>query len=94
MRWALHRTVRLTVSALGPVRNLINFVSELRQSPQFRLLRLVANQHKEGMDIWLGLREPLEFLQILSSMAGVHDVSPGSDESQDEGEQLLIVTLD
>ncbi len=87
-------TVRLTVSALGPVRNLINFVSELRQSPQFRLLRLVANQHKEGMDIWLGLREPLEFLQILSSMAGVHDVSPGSDASEDEEEQLLIVTLD
>ncbi len=87
-------TVRLTVSALGPVRNLINFVSELRQSPQFRLLRLVANQHKEGMDIWLGLREPLEFVQILASMAGVHDVSPGSDSSQGEEEQLLIVTLD
>ncbi|MCH8896779.1 MAG: response regulator transcription factor [Chloroflexi bacterium] len=87
-------TVRLTVSTLGPVRNLINFVSELRQSPQFRLLRLVANQHKEGMDIWLGLREPLEFVQILASMAGVHDVSPGSDSSQGEEEQLLIVTLD
>lgn len=87
-------TVRLTVSTLGPVRNLINFVSELRQSPKFRLLRLVANQHKEGMDIWLGLREPLEFVQILASMAGVHDVSPGSDSSQGEEEQLLIVTLD
>jgi CheY-like chemotaxis protein len=51
--------VRLVVTTPGPVRNLISFVSELRQNPQFRLLRLVANQDKEGMDIWLGLREPL-----------------------------------
>lgn len=86
-------TVQLTVTALGPVRNLINFVSELRQNPQFRLLRLVANQHKEGMDIWLGLREPLELVEILSSMAGVHEVLPDKDLTQEE-EQLLVVTLD
>ena len=46
------------------------------------------------MDIWLGLREPLEFVQILAEMTGVHDVSPGCDPSQEGEEQLLIVTLD
>jgi CheY-like chemotaxis protein len=73
-------TVRLIVSTLGPVRQLINFVGEIRQNPRFRLLRLVANHHQEGMEIWLGLREPLPLRSALGEMKGVSEVkvSPGT----------------
>lgn len=87
-------TVRLAIATLGPIRNLINFVSELRQSSQFRLLRLVANQHTEGMDIWLGLREPLALVEILTGIPGVHSVVPGDNPALENEEQLLVVTLD
>ncbi|MDA1219919.1 MAG: response regulator transcription factor [Chloroflexi bacterium] len=87
-------TVRLAITTLGPVRNLINFVSELRQNSQFRLLRLVANPHTEGMDIWLGLREPLPLVNILTGISGVHAVGPRDSPDAENEEQLLIVTLD
>lgn len=87
-------TVRLAITTLGPVRNLINFVGELRQNSQFRLLRLVANPHTEGMDIWLGLREPLPLVNILTGIPGVHAVGPGDSPDAENEEQLLIVTLD
>jgi DNA-binding response OmpR family regulator len=87
-------TVRLTITTLGPVRNLINFVSDLRQSSKFRLLRLVANQRTEGMDIWLGLRGPLPLVEILTEIHGVHSVVPGNIPDKETADQLLMVTLD
>jgi CheY-like chemotaxis protein len=86
-------TVRLTITTLGPVRNLINFVSDLRQSPKFRLLRLVANQRTEGMDIWLGLRGPMPLIEILTEVHGVHSVVPGDIPDKETADQLLEVTL-
>jgi DNA-binding response OmpR family regulator len=87
-------TVRLVVSTTGPVRNLITFVGELRQNPQFRLLRLVASQDREGgMDIWLGLREPLPLETILMGMPGVVEVTASSGEASEEKERLLRVAL-
>jgi CheY-like chemotaxis protein len=87
-------TVRLVVITPGPVRNLISFVSELRQNPQFRLLRLVASQDKEGsMDIWLGLREPLPLETVLMGMPGVAEVTAPADVSPEEKERLLRVAL-
>jgi hypothetical protein len=87
-------TVRLAVTTPGPVRSLINFVSELRQNPQFRLLRLVASQDKEGgMDIWLGLREPLLLETVLMEMPGVAEVTAPSEAAPEEKECLLRVTL-
>ena len=85
-------TVRLTVNTLGPVSHLINFVSELRQNPQFRLLRLVANQHKEGMDIWLRLREPLSLKSCLGVIKGVAEVSI-SPEPPGEGREPVFKVL-
>ena len=68
-------TVRLMVTSSGPVKNLLNFVGELRQNTQLRLLRLVASQRSESMDIWLGLREPLHLIQILEDIPGVSQVT-------------------
>lgn len=87
-------TVRLTVTTLGPVSHLINFVSELRQNSQFRLLRLVANQHKEGMDIWLGLREPLLLRSALGEMKGVSEVNVSSEAPTENEEPVFKVLLD
>jgi hypothetical protein len=75
------------------VRNLISFVSELRQNPQFRLLRLVANQDKEGMDIWLGLREPLPLESVLLGLLGVAEVTASGETALEGKERLLRVTL-
>ena len=86
-------TIRLTVSTGGPVYNLINFVSELRQNPQFRLLRLVANQHKEGMDIWLGLREPVPLVSMLQGMQGVEEASGTPEMPSENDEHILNVVL-
>ena len=60
------------------IRQMIRFVDRLCQNPHFRLLRLVGNNHqKEGMNIWLGLREPLCLKTLLLDMEGVcHVASP------------------
>ncbi len=71
-------SVRLNVEANGSIRQMIRFVDRLCQNPHFRLLRLVGNNHqKEGMNIWLGLREPLCLKALLLDMEGVcHVASP------------------
>ena len=63
-------TVRLNVEAPGCIKEIVHFVRELRQKPELRLLRLVGN-NKEGVDIWLGLREPLRIKMILPKIDGV-----------------------
>ena len=63
-------TIRLNVEAPGCIKEIVHFVRELRQKPELRLLRLVGN-NKEGVDIWLGLREPLRIRTILPAIEGV-----------------------
>ena len=88
-------TVRLSIKTTGSIRGMINFVDELRQSQDFHLLRLVADQHKEGMDIWLRLRGPLELKDILLQVEGVArvEVPTEPDAGAEPGEQLLHVSL-
>ncbi|MFQ6027003.1 MAG: response regulator transcription factor [Dehalococcoidia bacterium] len=86
-------TVRLMVESRGSIRQLMNFVGELRQNPQYRLLRLVANQHKEGMDVWLGLREPVSLKAQVLEMAGVASVETVTDSAPAENEHTLCVQL-
>ena len=86
-------TVRLMVTTPGAVSGLLNFVGELRQNPGFRLLRLVANQNREGMDIWLGLREPLSLRTVLLEMEGVSQVTTPDDPTSNDTEPGLIVLL-
>ena len=90
---AYEGTVRLIVTTLGPVSNLISFVSELRQNPHYRLLRLVANQHREGMDIWLGLREPVPLLSCLMEVKGVAEVTTNCERASESDEPSLNVLL-
>jgi CheY-like chemotaxis protein len=88
-------TVRLSVTTRGPVSNLIAFVGELRQNPQYRVLRLVANQHQAGMDVWLGLRQPaplLSSLMEIEGVTGVTSVGPPLEPTED-GEPVLSVYL-
>ena len=86
-------SVRLMVSSSGPVKDLLNFVGELRQNTQLRLLRLVASQRSESMDIWLGLREPLPLITILEDIPGVSRVAPLSNEDGDDEERRVTVAV-
>ena len=72
---------------------MLNFVGELRQDPQFRLLRLIANHRKEGMDIWLGLRQPLSLRTVLLNMKGVSQVTIDDGPTAGDNEPRLIVIL-
>ena len=86
-------TVRLIVTSSGPVKNLLSFVGELRQNTQLRLLRLVANQRSESMNIWLGLREPLQLITILGEIPGVSQVAALPDPGGDEEERHVTVAV-
>ncbi|MCH9009031.1 MAG: hypothetical protein IIC21_00215 [Chloroflexi bacterium] len=85
-------TVRLNVEAPGCVKEIVQFVRELRQKPQLRLLRLVGN-NMEGVDIWLGLREPLNLGTILPEMEGVTIISKFLEHVGGPDERLLSVRL-
>ena len=47
---------------------------QLREKPEFRLLRL-SNNPLGGVDIWLGLRQPVSLRIILLGVEGVADVT-------------------
>ena len=85
-------TVRLNVEANGCIREVVHFVRELRQKPQLRLLRLVGN-NREGVDILIGLREPLRLRTMLPQIAGVTIVSTSLGSSESGNERLLNVRL-
>ncbi len=67
-------TVRLLVESSGSVKKMIRFVDELRQHPLFRLMRLNANPSKEGMEILLRMREPVQLKGILLQLENVSAV--------------------
>ena len=87
-------TVKLEVQTTGSIRGMIQFVDELRQSEDFHLLRLVADQNKEGMDIWLRLRGPVELKTTLLDLDGVSEVEIPDDGVTGDGEPLLRISLD
>ena len=84
-------TVRLNIEANDCIRQIVSFVRELRQKPQFRLLRLVGN-NREGVDIWISLREPLHLKKMLPQIEGVSLVTAQKAASP-ENERLLMVRL-
>ena len=87
-------TVRLTVESEGQIRLVVNFVTELRQNPYLRLLRLVGHPPK-SVDIWLALREPVQLKELLQRMPEVSLVSvpQGHELGSTEQEQALEVQL-
>jgi response regulator RpfG family c-di-GMP phosphodiesterase len=50
--------VKLIVQTTGAIKDMLDFVDALREHPQFHLLRMVSNAQRDGMDVWLRLREP------------------------------------
>jgi len=86
-------TVKLTVETAGYIRAMIQFVDDLRNNQHFHLLRLTANQRREGMDIWLRLREPLGLKSTLLQMEGVSKVAATDVIDPDSSERQLIVSL-
>ena len=64
-------TVRLLVMADGNVQRIVQFVGELCQMPQFRMLRMTGSRQQDGAEISLGLREPLPLAKIMASMPNV-----------------------
>lgn len=85
--------VKLVVVTTGSIRGMIHFVDELRQSEEFHLLRLVADQNREGMDIWIRLRGPITLRHTLLSIEGVSKVEKSDAIVVEDGEQALGVSL-
>ena len=69
---AVDGTVNLAIT--GSVAQMLSFVEQLRQDGRFRLFRLGGNP-SQGMDVQMGLREPLHLQDVLSEMNGVGQVS-------------------
>ena len=86
-------TIKLVVETTGCIRRMIHFVDDLRQNSEFHLLRLVANQQREGMDILLRLREPTRLKPTLLQMADVSRVYEPTQLAPETEEQLLHVSL-
>ncbi len=62
---ATRSTVNLEIS--GTVRQILSFAEQVRQDGRFRLFRLVANESR-GMELQIGLREPVCLLDVLQGM--------------------------
>ena len=79
-------TVQLLVMADGNVQRIVQFVDELCQMPQFRMLRMTGSRQQDGAEISLGLREPLPLARIVASMPNVVRVDvPSADEAAADG---------
>ena len=85
--------MRLRLEANRSSQQVAKFVRELRLRPHVRLLRM-AGSHKEGVDLWLGLREPLQLKEVLSQMEGVSQVSELPDGSPNDQDRSLHVRLE
>ena len=85
-------TVKLKVESDGDIQLVVNFVKELRQQSQLRVLRLVSHSQTD-MEISLGVREPLRLRQLLGEIQGVSQVSPAEGQGVRVDERLLNVRL-
>ncbi len=68
--------VRLNIEAAGDLRLMYQFVHELRQRPEFRVLRLSGGPGRQ-LSVWIGLVERLPLALLLSSIKFVSNVSQG-----------------
>ncbi|GEM_PF-4375987 len=84
-------SVRLDVETSGCIKQVVDFVDELRQRPQFRLFQLAGQ--KERANILLGLREPLPLRKMLREMPGVSQVVVPQGRARGGCEHLLNVRL-
>jgi hypothetical protein len=66
--------VRLKVGIEGRTWLVVHFMTELRQNPQMRLLRMLSTPPSQ-LEIWLGLQEPIPLADILGKMEEVSSVT-------------------
>ena len=87
-------SVRLNVQVDGNMGLVVNFVQQVRDRPELRLLRL-TNNRSGGVDVFVGLREPVPIRRIISGMEGVSHVSEpgGRDLSPESEDPPLTVRL-
>jgi pSer/pThr/pTyr-binding forkhead associated (FHA) protein len=92
-------TVQLKVTAEGgnaraSMGLALRFTQNLRQRPEFRLLRLTKDPDG-AVDVWLGLRQPTPLRDILRDIEDVAKVSPpaGRDLSPGSDDAPLTVVL-
>ncbi|MBO19210.1 MAG: hypothetical protein CL732_01550 [Chloroflexi bacterium] len=76
-------SVKLVVEAKGEIRNMAEFMDTLRENPEFHLLRMVSNAKRDGMDVWLRLRQPNPLKATLLNAAGVATVEDVDDAEVD-----------
>ena len=70
--------VRLNVKAGDDVRLLFQFLHELREEPEFSVLRLSGGP-KQDIAVWLGLAEQIALKPLLSRIKFVSEVTRGAD---------------
>ena len=74
----VQREVRLNLEAGGDVRLIYQFVHELRQKPEFRVLRMSGGP-KQKVAVWLGLADWTPLRPLLSDMTFVSKVNQRAD---------------
>ncbi len=81
--------VHLMLPVGQPAAQALRLVDQLCHKPQITLQRLVGN-HKEGMELWVNLREPVDIRGLLLEMENVADVYDVSTNKRDEGLTLGV----
>ena len=84
---------RVRVQTTGPVRRLVSFVRELRDTHQLRLLRL-QSQTPSNIEILLDLREPSNLERLLAQIPGVSEVNAAPSQDPRDHEYRLLVRLE
>ena len=85
--------VKLVVETKGTIKDMVEFVDALRENPQFHLLRMVSNARRDGMDVWLRLRQPIPLRATLLSAAGVSKVETMGPTESEPGTPVFKVSL-
>ncbi len=76
-------SVKLVVVTTGAIKDMVDFVDALREHPKFHLLRMVSNARRDGMDVWIRLREPTPLRTTLLAAEGVTKVEAVEDAEHD-----------
>lgn len=88
-----HGTVKLHVEASDSLQQVAQFMDELRQNSDIRVLQMVGN-YKQGVGIWLVLRTPMSLEEHLLGMDGVSAVEANGQHQENGLESLLKVRLE
>ena len=83
--------VKLLVDSDRCVKQVVHFVNNVSQKPELRLLRLEGANQEEGVEIMLGLTEPLPLVKILLEIEGVEAVTAASQATASDHRSLSVL---